>query len=356
MNERGVDIRARVARRGVDLSVRLAPGRVTAILGPNGAGKSTLVRLVSGELQPDEGTVRIDGVVVAGPGFIVPPHQRRVAVLAQRPSLFPHLRVLDNVAFGLRARGVRRVAARERAAAELEAVGAGGFASRRTASLSGGEAQRVAVARALAIDPDVVLLDEPLAPADVDTATELRGVLARRLRDSRMTVGVVTHDPLDVWALADDVVALDHGACVAAGTVEGVLGRPATGFLARLAGVNLINGIVRGTGLSTGADEVAGLWDAAVPAREGRPCFATFPPDAVALFRDVPHGSPRNTWGARIVGLEPRGATVRLAVELSDGQPVSADLTAQGVAALDLAPGDRLFAQVKATQVALFPR
>ncbi|MFV0452285.1 MAG: sulfate/molybdate ABC transporter ATP-binding protein [Propioniciclava sp.] len=353
---RGVEVDASVEARRVEVAVRLAPGRVTAILGPNGAGKTTLVRLISGELRPDRGQVRIDGHRVAGPQIMLAPHRRTVALLAQRPLLFPHLRVLDNVAFGLRARGVARTVARERAERELTAVGAEGFARRWPSALSGGEAQRVALARALATDPSVVLLDEPLAAQDVDTAVGLRTLLARRLRGTAATIGLVTHDPLDVWALADDVVALEGGACVATGAVDAVLSRPPTRFLARLGGANLLHGTVRGEGLHTGADAVAGLWDPSLVAEEGRRGLATFPPSAVALFADRPHGSPRNTWTARVTSVEPRGAAVRVEARLGDGQVIGADLTAHGVAALGLTLDAPVIAQVKATQVTLYAR
>ncbi|MFV0406363.1 MAG: sulfate/molybdate ABC transporter ATP-binding protein [Propioniciclava sp.] len=353
---RGVEVQASVTIRGVDLAVRLGPDRVTAILGPNGAGKTTLVRLISGELRPDVGQVSIDGAQVAAPGVMVPPHRRAVALLAQRPLLFPHLRVLDNVAFGVRARGATTRAARDRAEQELAAVGAGAFGGRWPTDLSGGEAQRVALARALATDPAVILLDEPLAAQDVDTAVGLRSLLAHRLQGIGATIGLVTHDPLDVWALADDVVALEDGSVVATGAVASVLNRPPTGFLARLGGVNLLHGLVARPGLQIGAESVAGLWDGSLPAQEGHRGLATFPPRSVALFADPPYGSPRNTWATRVSGLEPRGAVVRVEVELADGQTMGADLTAQSVADLALTPGVPVFAQVKATQVTLYAR
>ena len=352
----GVRVTARVDARRFDVDVTLAPHTTTAIVGPNGAGKSTLVRLISGQLRPDAGQVVIDGHVVSDAHRHVPAHHRTIALLEQRPLLFPHLNVLDNVAFGLRARGAGKAEARARALSELDAVGAAGFSARRPESLSGGEAQRVALARALATDPTVILLDEPFSALDVGTGAVIRHVLAGRLAAGSATVALVTHDPLDVWALADDIVALEGGRVSTFGDVDALLGRPRTGFLAQLSGVNLLHGTADADGLRAGAEHVAGLWDPSRPAQEGRRALATFAPASVALFREVPHGSPRNTWSTVVIALEARGATVRFLLSLADGQSFAADVTAQGAAALALAPGDTVSAQVKAAQITLYAR
>lgn len=355
MTAAGVRVDARVDARRFAARVDLPAGAVTAVVGRNGSGKSTLVQLVAGLLRPDGGSVAVDGRVVADSASFVPPHRRTIALLDQRPLLFPHLSVLDNVAFGVRARGATARAARERALAELDAVGAAGFAGRRPAALSGGEAQRIALARALATDPTVVLLDEPMAPLDVGTAAAIRALLTERLGASAAAVLLVTHDPVDVWALADRVVCLEGGRVAEAGAVTDVLGRPRTGFLAELSGVNLLHGIADADGVRTPGGHVTGLWDAARPTPVGHPALATFPPAAVALFREAPDGSPRNTWPVTVAGLDARGATVRVQLALGE-QTLAADVTAQAAAALRLRLGGAVVAQVKATQVALYAR
>ncbi len=352
----GVRVAAAVTSRRFDADVDLPGGVVTAIVGPNGAGKSTLIQLVCGLLAPDRGEVVIDGSTVADATSSSPPHRRTIALLDQRPLLFPHFDVLDNVAFGVRARGASRRDARARALRELDAVGAAPFARRRPTALSGGEAQRIALARALATDPTVILLDEPFASLDVSTAASMRQLLAVRLPASGAAVGLVTHDPLDVWALADRVVCFEDGRVAATGDTAELLGRPRVGFLAELAGVNLLHGTADADGVRTPGAHVTGTWDPTRPAHPGHPALATFPPAGVALFRDAPHGSPRNTWDVRVTGLDPRGPIVRVLLALSDGQVLSADLTAQGAAALTVAPGDALVAQVKAAQVSLYAR
>ncbi|MUN63292.1 ATP-binding cassette domain-containing protein [Kocuria sediminis] len=209
----------RLRARDLDLAVSVADGQTLAVTGPNGAGKSSLLAVVAGLLVPDTGRAALDGRVLfdldaAGRGPWVPAHDRGVVLLAQDPLLFPHLSVLENVAFGPRSRGAGRRRARAVAGQWLEAVGAAPLAHRRPAALSGGQAQRVAVARALAADPQLLLLDEPFASLDSTAAPALRELL-RRVLAGRMAV-VVTHDPADVEALADAEVRLEHGRVAAA--------------------------------------------------------------------------------------------------------------------------------------------
>lgn len=207
-------VTARLGARRLDLAVTVAEGQTLAVTGPNGAGKSSLLEIVAGLLVPDAGRAVLDGRTLfdldaAGRGPWVPAHDRGVVLLAQDPLLFPHLSVLENVAFGPRSRGTDRRRARAAAAQWLDAVDAAALAGRRPAELSGGQAQRVAVARALAADPRLLLLDEPFASLDSTAAPALRELL-RRVLAGRMAV-VVTHDPADVRALADAEVHLEHG-------------------------------------------------------------------------------------------------------------------------------------------------
>ncbi|MGF0130911.1 sulfate/molybdate ABC transporter ATP-binding protein [Dietzia cinnamea] len=377
----------RVTARDVDLRLTVPAGRRLAIVGPNGAGKSTALSLLAGHLRPDSGEVRLDGRLVSSPRTHVPAHRRRVVALEQRPGLLPHLTALDNVAYGPRARGVRRREALARARTELDAVGCADLASRRPHELSGGQAQRVALARALAVDPELVLLDEPLAALDVEVAPEIRRLLADRL--TGRAVVMVTHDPLDLWALADDVVVVLSGRATQSGTVEEVLSRPASDFAARLAGVSLVEGIVDDDEVRTpGGDAVAGIRaSAATGWRSGVRAVATVDPRAVAVHAapadtasasapgpagtvapaappspagpasaHSPVSSPRNAWPARVVSLAPAGAQTRVTAELRDGQRIDAEITTRSAAELALAPGVPVTLIVKATQVVLYPR
>lgn len=349
-------LRAAVPERGVELDVEVAAGRVTALVGANGAGKSTAVALAAGTLRPGAGEVWVGGRRVAGPGAWVPPHARRISLLAQEPLLLPHLDVLANVAFGPRARGLGRRAAERVARERLTEVGAAGLAARRPRELSGGQAQRVALARALAPDPELLLLDEPLTALDVAAAAELRQVLRRVLRDAARSAVVVTHDLLDVLAVAHDVVVLEGGRAVEEGATAEVLTRPRSGFAARLAGVNVVIGQADGpAAVRAGGDVVHGVAASpGGPAGEGR-AAATFPPRAVAVHRTPPGGSPRNALPVRVSGLEQQGALVRVRGETPSGNRLAADVTPAALASLTVAVGETVTFVVKAAEVEIYP-
>lgn len=341
-------LEATVADRGVDVALEVAAGETVALLGPNGAGKSTVLAVAAGLLQPDTGTVRLDDHELTG-RRVVPPHARRTALLAQDPLLFPHLTALDNVAFGPRSAGVRRRAARDRARRWLSEVGAADLAGRRPGELSGGQAQRVAVARALAAEPRLLLLDEPMAALDVAVTPALRQTL-RRVLEGRTTV-VVTHDVLDALLLADRVAVLDRGRVVEQGPAAEVLARPRSPFAARIAGLNLVAGRWSGGAVRSDAGRAVAGTPSGPALREGDPAVAVFRPRAVSVFRDAPGGSPRTALAVVVTDLEPHGDQVR--VRAGD---LAADVTAHAAAELDLAPGTPVTFSVKATEVDVYAR
>lgn len=341
-------IRAQIPVRRFDINLSISSGERVAVVGPNGAGKSTLLHLIAGSLKPTTGSVEIAGEIVAGERY-VPPHRRRVAFLEQRSLLFPHLSVIENVAFGPEARGVPRAEARARATQELDAVGALEFANRRAHQLSGGQAQRVALARALAIDPHIVLLDEPFAALDVTLAPELRRLLRARLQG--ITSLLVTHELLDAATLADRVIAIEDGSIAADVAVDELAGAPSTRFLADFVGLNLLHGSAIGPDrIKIGAQQLVGTPNEDLP--EGRSTRAIIAPDAVSLHRMAHEGSPRNALRAVVREIEPQGRLVSVGLDL-EGQPLRAHLTAGAVAELGLAPGDDVIAVMKAMQVTL---
>jgi molybdate transport system ATP-binding protein len=341
-----------VRQRDVDLTLRVGPGETVAVLGPNGAGKSTMLSVLAGLLRPDSGAAELGGRVLFDLGrsargrVWVPPHDRGIALLAQEPLLFPHLSVLDNVAFGPRSRGRRRHDARAAARHWLQEVGAVELADRRPAALSGGQAQRVAVARALAAEPELLLLDEPMAALDVTAAPQLRQVLRRVLRGR--TAIVVTHDVLDALLLADRVVVIEGGRVAEDGGTQEVLTRPRSAFAARIFGLNMLRGTAQPGGVrTTGGQLVAGF--AEEPLTIGAPAVAVFSPAAVAVHGEPPGGSPRNAFRGVVTAVEPRGDRIKVrAGELA------AEITPAALAALDLAPGSPVVFVVKATEVALY--
>ncbi|WP_166971585.1 ABC transporter permease [Brevibacterium atlanticum] len=206
-----LSLQASLAERGCQLDITVPGGATTAIIGRNGAGKSTLFQILTGALAADTGSLRIgDDVIFDVDAGVWPPiHARGIVHLAQNPLLFPHLNVIDNVAFGLRCRGAGKQEARRRGQEMLDRLGVGGTSKRRPTAVSGGQAARIALARALVIDPTLLLLDEPLAALDVDVRIETRRVM-RRVLEGR-TAMLVTHDVEDVIELASSLVLIDSG-------------------------------------------------------------------------------------------------------------------------------------------------
>jgi molybdate transport system ATP-binding protein len=339
---------AAVLDRRVELAFDVAPGETVALLGPNGAGKSTVLSVVAGLLRPDAGQVVLDGrLLVRAHGTWVPPHERQVALLAQEPLLFPHLSVLENVAFGPRSRGGGRAAARETARHWLAEVGIADLADRRPDQVYGGQAQRAAVARALAAEPRLLLLDEPMAALDVAVAPALRQTLRRVLADR--SVVLVTHDVLDALLLADRVIVVEGGRIIEAGPSTEVLARPTSAFAARIAGLNMLVGRWQDGGVRTAEGVwVKGLASGPVPVA-GDAAVAVFRPSAVSVFREPPGGSPRNSLAVTVTDLEPHGDQMR--VRAGD---LSADVTVLAAAELDLAPGSEVTFTVKASEVAVY--
>jgi molybdate transport system ATP-binding protein len=348
----GFEVTATLADRGVDLSVGVGRREKVAILGPNGAGKSTVLAVIAGLLCPDTGHAKLDGRVLFDVGrsgaapVWVPPHARGIALLAQEPLLFPHLSALDNVAFGPRSLGHSRGESRTVARRWLAEVDATEYADRKPAQLSGGQAQRVAVARALAAEPDLLLLDEPMAALDVAVAPALRQMLRRVLADR--TVIIVTHDVLDALLLADRVIVVENGRVVEEGPTAQVLGRPRSGYAARVAGLNLVRGKLEGHGVRTGDGLlIEGL--AGEPVEQGEAAVAVFRPSAVGVYKQPPGGSPRNVIRVTIAELEPHGDQIR--VRTAD---LTADITTAAVADLDLVPHTPVVFAIKASEVAIY--
>jgi molybdate transport system ATP-binding protein len=309
----------RVADR-VEAAFTAEPGEVLAVIGPNGAGKSSLLHAMAG-LVDVEGTARLGDTDL----LAVPVRERRVGLVFQGQLLFPHLSALDNVAFGLRARGEKRATAESVARDWLERFGIGDLAARKPRELSGGQAQRVAIARALATEPDVLLLDEPFTGLDVSVQMALRIELGRHLRDFPGITLLVTHDAIDALTLADKVLVLDDGHVAQVGPPAEVAAEPRTSHVARLVGLNLV----------ADGDELM-----------------AFTPDAVVVSLHEPEGSTRLRWHGPIATLAPHGDAVRLLVHASPD--LLADLTPAAATELELAPGREVWLSTKATAVSRY--
>ncbi len=331
--------------------IEVEPGEVLAVLGPNGAGKSTLLRAVAGLLAVESGTITLGDVILDDPerGVFVSAERRGLGLMFQDHRLFPHLRVLDNVAFGLRSRGVPRAPARVAAGEWIGRLGLADLAARHPRQLSGGQAQRVALARALACEPGALLLDEPLAALDAQTRAEVQAELRDHLGAFAGPTVLVTHDPLEALLLATRIVVLESGAVVQQGTPAEISSRPVTTYVAQLVGVNLYRGrAISDTVVLDGGGKLI-----AADAPDGR-VFVAVRPSAFTVHTSEPHGiSARIVWPGRLQALTPLADRIRLSV---DGpQPVRVDVTASAVAELGLAPGTALWISAKATDVTTYP-
>ncbi len=237
-----VAIGARVG--ALELDVELAGDDIpTVLIGPNGAGKTTLLHAIAGAVQPARGRIEVAGRTLfdADAGINLAPEARAVGYVPQGYGLFPHLRVIDNVGFGLRHRGRRlaRAARHQRALAMLSRLGCAHLADRLPRALSGGEKQRVALARALVVEPDMLLLDEPLAALDPAARRMLRGVLSAYLANRSRPSLVVTHDIRDVLALSAYVYVVEAGRVIQHGHADDLRRQPASDFVAEFFAVDL---------------------------------------------------------------------------------------------------------------------
>ncbi len=321
MSGAGLDVDLQVPGR-IRATFTADPGEVIALVGPNGAGKSTL-------LQALAGLVDATGRAASGGREILTldTRHRRIGLVFQDRWLFPHLSALENVAYAPRAQGVPRAEARLRARAWLDRFGIGDLAARLPGQLSGGQAQRVSLARALASEPDLLMLDEPFTGMDAGVATSLRIELARHLADFGGVTLLVTHDPMDALTMAERVLVLEQGRIVQDDNPARVTSAPGTAHVARLLGLNVV---------SDGAD------------------LLTFGPEAVAVQLDMPHGSPRHRWFGEVAALSPYGAVLRVLVRTEVGDLI-ADVTPDAGMELGLTAGRGLWLAVKETAVRRTP-
>jgi molybdopterin-binding protein len=333
---------ANVQTAFVTAEISAAPGEIVAVVGPNGSGKTSLLRAILGLLKGAT-TVALAGRDVSS----LPAEDRRIGWLPQAPSLFAHLSARDNVVFALTARGTPRNEARLVAQEWLDRLGVGGEAAMKPARLSGGQVARVALARALAAEPDLVLLDEPLSALDSATRDDVRRLLRSTLSGGTAPVLLVTHDAVDVVALADRLVVLETGQVVQVGTPAEVAAAPRSTWIAGLLGQNAWRGTTDATGLVVGGGHVA----AADPLPRGLAALALCEPSAVTLHLTAPEGSARNVLHGPVQEIRSLGGRSRVSVASSP--PVIAEVTTGAADALRLAVGVEVWAAVKATEVRL---
>ena len=364
-----VELVAKLPERSIDNAhLEVRPGQFLTLIGPNGCGKSTLCLIIAGLLRT-QGYLKIADKTLDEPGWhgtFVSPGKRPVALLAQNPGIFTHMSVLDNVAFGPRCQGQGIRRSRQRAWHELCAVGASHLAYRQGGELSGGQAARVALARALATSPQVLVLDEPMAALDVPSRSQLRALLRERAKARAITVVMVSHDLVDIASLSDAVAVMQAGKLITQGPTTEILSTPSTEFVASLTGASLLNGTLAGDEatpllkLGKGLSLRLSQWpqaNADEPAWQmGAKAVALINSDAIALYPQQPKGSPRNVIPVSVSSLDGDGAVVSLSLRLADGQRLRTRLTAAAIAELGIQVGTSLFAVIKATAITLEAR
>ncbi len=330
----------------------VAEGGTLALLGPNGAGKSSLL-LALASLLPASGSVRWRGKEISDRLA----YRRATSVVFQRPLLLDRS-VHDNAALGLELRGMDRAARERRSEEALSQLGVWHLARRPARELSGGEAQRVSIARALATDPEILFLDEPFSALDAPTREGLTADLARVLRERHVTTILVTHDRDEAVSLGDRVAVLMRGGLRQIGTADAVFSMPADPEIAAFVGVenvlpaHVVSATEELTTLAVGEHRIEVT--AAPPPGDDFPLLCVRPDDIVIALRAEGTSSARNALRSRVVRLEPIGRRVR--VILDSGFPLVAHVTLRSARELELAAGQEVTASFKATVPHLLPR
>jgi ABC-type Fe3+/spermidine/putrescine transport system ATPase subunit len=321
-----------------NVSLEIAAGELLALIGASGSGKTTTLRIVAGYEVPDSGTVTLDGRDITD----LPPQNRGFGMVFQHYALFPHMPVEENVAFGLEARGVPKAKRLERARSALESVGLGGAGHRGIQSLSGGEQQRVALARALVIEPQVLLLDEPLSNLDPTLRQTTRDELRAMLHRVGVSALFVTHDQEDAFAIADRIAVIRKGKLLQVGTPEDLYARPATLGVASFIGRATI--LPAESLPSEGGEERMALTiggvrreftvtRASVAGSTGRPMKVVLRPDALELVSPESSGA----WAGEVITRRFAGGNAVYRVRLAGDVMMEVESTK-----MDVREGDRI--------------
>jgi iron(III) transport system ATP-binding protein len=336
------------AVEGLDLDV--GPGELVALLGPSGCGKTTTLRLVAGFLEPEAGEIRVGDRLLSSPAGVTPPEHRKMAMIFQSYALWPHMTVAQNVAYGLRfGRRSERADRGRRVSDILRAVQLGGYEARYPGELSGGQQQRVAVARALVVEPEILLLDEPLSNLDANLREEMRFEIRRLHEAFGITTLYVTHDQAEAMVISDRIAVLERGRVAQLGTAEDLFERPATRFVAQFIGrTNLVDGVVAEPGVVTRG--ALRLRVATADAKPGTEVAVSIRPHAITLVPGdlAPSGPEVNVLRGVVTRVSYLGAGVDYEVDaggvtLRVAAPAAARIAA-GTAVSLVVPVDRCLA------------
>jgi iron(III) transport system ATP-binding protein len=326
------------------VSLHVGHGLLVCLLGPSGCGKTTTLRLIAGFVEPSDGEIAVGGRVVSSPKRTLPPEQRNMSMIFQSYALWPHMTVAENVAYGLKLRKLDRAAIAQRLNALLATTRLEALAERYPGELSGGQQQRVALARALIVEPETLLLDEPLSNLDANLREEMRFEV-RRLHDAyRYTTVYVTHDQSEAMTTADLIAVMNAGRIEQLGTPEEIYERPRSEFVARFIGSS---NILRGRNLDADHVEIAGVpvrCDGARLAPAGETSISVRQHDIE--LRTAPAQTAENIVPAKVVRQTYLGGTRDYTVEIADGM----QLRVTTAAAQSVAPGSAVWLHLPAAR------
>lgn len=348
-------IDVRVSKKLTDFELRVdeafAAG-ITVLAGASGSGKSTFLKMIAGFLAPDDGLIRLAGEPLfdRGSGVNLFPEKRRVGYVPQNYILFPHMSVLENVAFGPRALKWPKREVKEKAEEALELCGIGQHAARHPAELSGGEQQRVALARAIVTRPRLLLLDEPFSALDVRTRRAIRTEVREILTVAGIPSILVTHDPTDALAFGEEICIMERGALIQRGRFQELRSRPRSRFVAEFTGMNAFHGVAgkRADGM-VGIRLEEGAHVVAVGEAEGR-VLVLFDPTDITVSRQEPNNSSRNCYPVHVSEMVDEG-NGQWKLVLRGSVDLTAKVSSDALREMGIVQGDALFASVKATAV-----
>ncbi len=350
-----VDIRVQRPTMLVCSSFEVPAGRTLALIGPNGSGKSTIAHAIAGLVPGVDGQISLGEMVFDSDTGQLPIRDRRVGCVFQSPLLFGAMRVIDNVAYGIRAAGCSKRVARERVGPILERFDIAGLAMQRAGRLSGGQAQRVAIARALAMEPRVLILDEPFAAIDARAKIELRQLVREILASFAGPCLYITHDPIDALTLGDEIAVIEAGRITQIGTPDELQRRPRSSYAASFLGINLIEGVLRDTPdgwcVRLAGGETVWITDPDLAA--GTPVCLAIAPEAITLSAKAPEGSARNVFEACVEAVHVQHDRVRVRFA---APAVGAEITVGSMNRLGITPGVRVWISFKATDVRVYPQ
>jgi iron(III) transport system ATP-binding protein len=333
-----------------ELDLEIGDGEFVSLLGPSGCGKTTTLRLLAGFLQPDAGEIRVSGNVISSAHLLVPPERRNMSMIFQSYAVWPHMTVAQNVAYGLKFKRLSRHESEQKVAKLLGVVHLAELKDRYPAELSGGQQQRVALARALVVEPQILLMDEPLSNLDANLREEMRFEIRRLHEEFKITTVYVTHDQAEAMATSDRIAVIDRGRLVQVGDPGEIFDRPRTRFVAEFVGkANILTGSYNGSGLLqlndgteirvSGDGQAGRLINAAVCLR----------PHNILL---VPNDAEARQFGER--GYNIFSGTIRRSIYFGDAVDYTIDLPSQGTLRVVtppnqlLKPGQRIYAAARA--------